>query len=354
MAEGIPSNFLDDIYNKLIEGLNKYTFEAYAQLVEAVGPVLSALVTLYIVVQGIRIFLGYNESSVNSFAKKSLLLGFVTVLATNWHVFSSLIVATVVNTPEGLINALITGNASDPTPGSTRDFFSTFLNESLALFIEVFKEGGLRNFSAYIIGIIGIIAVCILVVAIFVLLITAQVSLSVLLVLAPLVIPTYLFESSRSICMAWARMLITSMFVPILVYAISGLFMQLLRDQLDALKGEDAVNMYSIVAYAITVVISLILIRQVPMLASGIGSGVTYASAGGSPIPALKLTGKGIGWAGGKAYDQLLKKHVDKLKDKWKNRHNVNASNTQESAGENKSSIIIPNSYRNKLTGYGN
>jgi len=271
------THFLDVLLNDIQLNVETYTVDAYARLVDIVWPAFIALVGLYIVVQGIRLYFGEGDHSPVSYIRQTFIIVMITILATHWDWFATLIVNTVTKTPEILIKALISEDSASEE--GTTGFFTQFFDSSVEVFIKIFKEGGWTNIAPLFIGAVGMAAAIILVAAVFMLLVAAQVLISVLLVLAPLIIPTYLFVSSRNICMSWAKLLISTMFVPILVYAVSGLFMSVLRTQLEAIQAED-VDIYKVLAYLVTVIICLLLMRQIPSLATGIGGEVIYATAG--------------------------------------------------------------------------
>jgi type IV secretion system protein VirB6 len=270
-------HFLDALLNDIENNVELYTVDAYGKLVAIIWPPLVALVGLYIVVQGIRLYLGQGDHSPTSYMRQTFIIVMITILATNWDWFAALIVNTVTKAPEVLIQALITNDAG--SEDGTTGFFTEFFDNSVEVFIKIFKEGGWTNIAPLFIGGVGMLAAVILVAAVFMLLVAAKVLISVLLVLAPLIIPTYLFMASRNICLSWSRLLISTMFVPILVYAVSGLFMSILKTQLEGIQAED-VDIYKVLAYLVTVIICLLLMTQIPSLATGIGGEVIYASAG--------------------------------------------------------------------------
>lgn len=339
-------HFLDELLQQIENSVQSYTQTAYEQLVSVIGPSFIALVSLYIIVQGVRLYLGRGEHTPLGYARQTLMLGFITLLAMNWNWFSILIVDLVMRGPDTLISGLIPNNASEE---SVKGFFAKFFDESLAVFIEVFQEGGWKNLSAYFVGFIGGVAVLILIVAIFLLLVSAEVLLSVLLVLAPFMIPLYLFEQTRHICMSWVSMLVSTAFIPILVYAISGLFTDILNSQLEMIQDGE-VDYYGLAAYVAVVVICTLLLKQVPSLASGIGSGITYATPGPELMPAFSLLGSFAGRGLKKVIGSSIGKAMSKSKSYFKDKNNGERNPSAGGDDTNRSSIIILPS---RLSGYG-
>jgi type IV secretion system protein VirB6 len=343
-------HFLDELLMQIEKSVESYTETAYEQLVDVLGPAFIALVSLYIIVQGVRLYLGRGEHTPLSYVRQTLILTFITILAMNWNWFSMLVVDLVMRGPDTLIGGLIPNNSSEE---SVKGFFAKFFDESLAVFIEIFQEGGWRNLSAYLVGVVGGIAVLILIVAMFLLLVSAEVLLSVLLVLAPFIIPLYMFEPTRHICMSWVRMLVSTMFIPILVYAISGLFTDILNAQLESIKGGE-VDYYNLASYVVVVIICTLLLRQVPALASGIGGGITAATPGPDPMPALKWGGNFAGQGIKAVYNSTLGKAWGKSKAYLHNRSKSNYGHEDNvnphKPDETTSSIIILPS---RLSGYG-
>ena len=336
------THFLDELLEQIEQGVQSYTQSAYEQLVSILSPVFIALVTLYIVVQGIRLYLGNGDHSVLSYIKQTLMLVFIALLAMNWDWFSILVVDFVTRGPDELISGLIPNNNDEE---SVTGFFTSFFDESIGIFIELFQSGGWSNFSAYFVGIIGVVAVLVLTTAIFILLVSAEVLLSVLLVLTPFIIPLYIFEVSRSICLSWARMLISTMFVPILVFAISGLFVDILYAQLEIIK-EDEIDYYNLAAYLAIVIICALLIRQIPALAAGLGGSITAVTTAPNVGKAMIGGFKNLYDTAKQSYAKNLK--TSQVKPLEKTPH---ADKPLMKAAEPSSPIILlPTS---KLSGYG-
>lgn len=339
-------HFLDELIVAIEEGVQSYTQAAYTQLVATLGPVWIALVTLYIVLQGIKLYLGQGDHTPLSFVRQVLTLGFISLLAMNWDWFVILVVNFVTHTPDALIGSLIPNNLGEE---GVKGFFTYFFDESLAVFIELFQEGGWKNLSAYLIGFVGGIAVLILTVAIFLLLVSSEILLAVLLVLAPFIIPLYLFSTSRQICIAWVRMLVSTMFIPILVFAISGLFTDILNTQLEKIKS-DEIDYYDWAAYLTIVVISTLLIRVVPTLSIGMGNGVTYATSGGNPATALRFATRNFSLGMQKLYDMTVGRVGNKSKSSSQQHSQQQTSAMTEDRTELSSSVLILPS---RLSGYG-
>jgi type IV secretory pathway VirB6-like protein len=130
---------------------------------------------------------------------------------------------------------------------------------------------------------------------IFFLLITTKIALSVLLVLAPFIVPMYMFPGpARDLCMGWARTLLTFMFIPILLYASCGLFVDVLEQHVEKIMADTA-NAESAFAYITITVICILFIRQVPSLAFGLTGGVSASDPGGSVYRGAKSALRGGG-----------------------------------------------------------
>jgi type IV secretory pathway VirB6-like protein len=147
-------------------------------------------------------------------------------------------------------------------------------------FAEITEKGGWRNMWLLAMGIIGYIINTIMVAVIFFLIITTKVALSVLLVLAPFIIPLYLFPGQpRDLCTGWIRTVLTFMFIPILLYSACGLFVDVLEQHIDEIS-KDAASTESVFAYATITIICIMFVQQIPSLAYGITSGASASDAG--------------------------------------------------------------------------
>src|SRR5580692_2153037 len=101
------THFLDALLKDIDTNVETYTIDAYGKLVDMVWPALVALVGLYIVAQGIRLYLGQGDHSPTSYIRQTFIIVMITILATNWDWFAALIVNTVTKAPDVLIQTLI-------------------------------------------------------------------------------------------------------------------------------------------------------------------------------------------------------------------------------------------------------
>lgn len=272
--------FLDDVVQQIDSKIDSYIFDGYHALVEMLAPALLASITLFITVQGIRIYLGYNNQSIFNFIRHVLMICFVAMLAANWDWFSKLIVDITMNAPDEFIAVLINSDAD-----SMQALFSDLYAQTVDTFNKLSSSAGWNNIWILSIALIGYITNIALMVVIFFLIITAKIALSVLLVLAPMFVPMYFFSSTRQFCWGWIRVMMTMVLIPILLYAVTGLFVDILSQYVSEIANgvnNDAVSSDPVFEYIIIALICVILSKQVPVLAAGISNGSLVESAGDS------------------------------------------------------------------------
>lgn len=268
--------FLDEIVKEIDGKIDTFIFQGYNDLVDMLAPALLATVTLYIIVQGIRVFIGHKQSPFN-YIRDVMLISFVMMLGANWDWFSKIIVDLTMNGPDEFIAILI-----DSDSDSMQELFGDLYAQSLDAFHKLFSTGGWTNISLLAIVMIGYLTNIALMTIIFFLIVTAKIALAVLLVLAPLFIPMYFFESTKQFCWGWIRSIMTMVLIPIMLYAVTGLFVDILSQHVfDISNGvnDDSITVDPIFEYIITALICVVLVKQVPFIAANISGGASVNSS---------------------------------------------------------------------------
>jgi len=201
--------------------------------------------------------------------------------------YDTVITNTVFKGPSQLVGSVV-GSAS---PIETID---TIWDRGGYVAGQLWNKGGVfdGDFGFYLAGaIVYLVMGAVSVYAMF-LLALSQIALSLILVLGPLFIAFLFFDATKRFFEAWIAMLANYALVTILAVLCSALLLQIVESyaaQTAALGAEivtvDALNMILVSGLA------LLVLRQIPSLASGLASGIALSSFGA----VSSLVGWGLG-----------------------------------------------------------
>ena len=128
------------------------------------------------------------------------------------------------------------------------------------------------NFSFYFAAIAVYVVIVITAVYTMFLLTLSRIALSILLAIGPLIIPLFLFQSTRRFVEAWFAQLATYAFVAVLAGLVAALMMHLI-DQAAAQAQASAGNIQIVQAVRVCIAagFTFLVMRQVLPMASGLG-----------------------------------------------------------------------------------
>jgi type IV secretion system protein VirB6 len=111
----------------------------------------------------------------------------------------------------------------------------------------------------------------------------AKLAVAVLLGVAPFFILLYLFEGTKTIFEGWLRQLISFALIPIFLYGLLALVINIVRTMSDQMIEATANEVWGIThvgPYALVMLVSLLLATQVMGWAAGVGGGFSLSSVG--------------------------------------------------------------------------
>jgi type IV secretion system protein VirB6 len=137
------------------------------------------------------------------------------------------------------------------------------------------------NFSFYLAALAVYVVIGITALYTMFLLTLSRIALSVLLAIGPLIIPLFLFQSTRRFVEAWFAQLATYAFVAVLAGLIAALMMHLIEQaaaQAQAAGG--GIQIAQAVRVCIAAGFTFLVMRQVLPMAGGLASGVALSTFG--------------------------------------------------------------------------
>jgi type IV secretion system protein VirB6 len=256
--------------------LNDYIQQYTAQMATLLEPAIVTLGTLYVLIWGFLHIAGRIEEPVLEGLKRIAILALVFGVSLDLWLYNSVIVETFYRAPAALAGNLV-GATDFVTIVDTILFRGDDVATALLAKAGVFHG----NFSFYFAAIAVYVVIVMTAVYTMFLLTLSRIALSVLLAIGPLIIPLFLFSSTRRLVEAWLAQLATYAFVAVLAGLVAALMMHLI-DQ-SAAQAEAAgggIQIAQAVRVCIAAGFTFLVMRQVLPMAGGLASGVALSTFG--------------------------------------------------------------------------
>jgi type IV secretion system protein VirB6 len=256
--------------------LDDYIHQYTVQMATLLEPAIVTLGTLYVLVWGFLHIAGRIEEPVLEGLKRIAILSLVFGVGLDLWLYDSVIVETFYRAPAALAGNLVGAN----------DFVTivdTILFRGDDVATALLAKAGVfhGNFSFYFAGVAVYLVIVITAVYTMFLLTLSRIALSVLLAIGPLIIPLFLFQSTRRFVEAWFAQLATYAFVAVLAGLVAALMMHLIDQaaaQAEAAGG--GIQIAQAVRVCIAAGFTFLVMRQVLPMAGGLASGVALSTFG--------------------------------------------------------------------------
>jgi type IV secretion system protein VirB6 len=263
----------------------------FAAIAGAAGPVVTVGGALIIAAWGAEAALGIGKATLAEFAgrigKIALFGGLVGGAAGTFGILYGWFNAA----PEGLGAALMGG----AEPGAALDAFyerGTALGERLMALFEMNGTG----LTWLALGLVVWLAAALLSGFAAVLVLMAKIAVAVLIAVAPVFLLAALFKATRSWFEGWLRGVLTQAMVLTLTYGVLAFLLNAASPFVAQLAAADAVGadvaIGDVAASVLVVIMGVLMMAQVPGLASAVGGGAAVAGMGAWGAAISYLTGR--------------------------------------------------------------
>lgn len=274
------------LLNQVDSICSTFVFHGYQNLVNAYSTAIEGLVCLSIIVFGYALLQGLVELSMTEVSKRVLTIGFVLALAMKWGVFSEYVYALFTNAPSEIAGHIVQSipGVSFNNQASANAALQQAFYDGMSFVNAAWDRGSYHNIAPYWWSIVLFVVVMALTGIALIELVVAKFGLAIYLVLAPLTIPCFLFQATKSsIFDGWLKHLITFAFIPIFIICALALGLMLMsaadtRIQQDI--GSDLLTFTDLAPYILYAVITTgLVIKSTAMAAStagGLAMGVSH------------------------------------------------------------------------------
>jgi len=283
MATPTSLPLFTNLFTSVNGALNTYIQSTATSIISSITPVTTTLLTIYIMLWGWSMMRGTISEPVTDGVGRLIRLSIIIGIAINLGRYNSFIVDFLWNLPDALAALVASGSSNPATNMSFLDtFFGQFNDTATAFNDAAYKTTnmmGLPDLTLWIIGwAVRFAGMALTAYAAF-LLILAKIGLAILLGIGPIFILLTIFEPTKRFFDSWLGQALNYIFLALLTSAIIKIVLQIIQGFLAAL---DLTNV-SFLAVLPTIgfcIIGVLVLMQIPSVASALGGGVAISSLG--------------------------------------------------------------------------
>lgn len=279
-------DFYTKHFEKLNDGLEAYWTGVAGEIATAITPVATTLLGIYIVLWGWSVMRGIVKEPFADGAFRILRLVTVLVLALKVGQYSGFLADMLWKTPEALGSIVAGGTSGASGVAFIDNLMSSFYDMGAVYNQKAYASSGLTGipdlslwFSGLAIWVVGI-AVTGYAAFLFVL---SKTALALLLGIGPIFILLTMFEPTKRFFDAWLGQTVNYVLMAVLVAGAVRLILSIAQTYLGspaviAAMGDPKINqILPVIAFGI---IGMLVMMQVPSIASALGGGVAIGTLG--------------------------------------------------------------------------
>lgn len=268
--------FFEEVNAWLTGLLEDFIFQYTHKMAALLGPAIVTVGVIYVFIWGFLHLSGRVQEPGLEGLKRIAILGIVFGISLDLWLYDTVIVEIFFRAPALLAGQLL-GAPDFVTIVDTILFQGNDVGQRLLA-----KAGVLNgNLSFYAAAVFVYFLIVVTAVYVMFLLTLSRVALAVLLAIGPLIVPLFLFQSTRRLVEAWFAQLANYAFVAVLGGLASALMLHVLTQataQAQAQQGN--ITIAHAVKVCVAAFFSLLVMRQVLPMASGLASGFALSSYG--------------------------------------------------------------------------
>ncbi|NOU21131.1 MAG: type IV secretion system protein [Methyloglobulus sp.] len=264
------TTFYTFIQNSVLNMVSAVTNDISA----SIAPALVTFATIYVMIWGYLHLRGAIEEPVMEGAKRILLLAVILAVCLDLWEYNAVFIDFFVNTPTALSGAILGGTTAMTTVDGIWGKGATVADSLLTQ--GGFFDGNIGFFLAAFLVYILTGFICAYMVYLFVL---SLVAVGLLLAVGPMFVMALLFEATKRFFEAWIAQLSNYALIIVLASIASKLMLNYLDSYATQTSNLGAgVTIADSAQFCVACGITLLIMKQVPHIAAGLGSGVALST----------------------------------------------------------------------------
>lgn len=270
-------NVILGLFDGIHHFLNQYVFDGYHQMVLALRAPIALCIAIYVICLGYSVSQGWLNLSVSYIVKLVLKLSIIYTLAMNWDFFSHNVIDFVQQGSSQLGSMLLKSNkgfASIHPDQGIEGALQSVLIHFTKIGYWLWRRGAWHSISPYFEAIVIWASGLALVIYATLQLITANIMLAILFVLAPLFVGFMIFHPTQHLFDRWAGHVISYALLTLFVSVLLSLVLGIAQWAISGIHENNLISTLSIASFVPIVLVcfvSIALIKRVSVMARDIG-----------------------------------------------------------------------------------
>lgn len=287
------TNLFDRIFANIDTALSNYITDIVGKVIGYATPLFTSMMILWIVMWGYLMLFSRVQEPLQEGVFRILRIGGILTLGLTVGTYMDVVVNTLQNGPEH-ISAIISG-----TTGTTANTLDALFTKVFNVAKAAWEKGGVMNgnFGLYLIALIVLVVGCGLTLFVAFLVLLSKFMITVLLGVGPLFIIGLLFNTTQRFFEAWLGMVCNFGILLVLSASVGTLMISLADTYISRIASteSEAANMANLgdaTMLCLVFALCILIVRQVPAVASALGGGIALATQGafGAAMNALRPT----------------------------------------------------------------
>ncbi|KAA0010065.1 type IV secretion system protein [Billgrantia pellis] len=281
-------NLFEGMFSVVDQALDQYIINTATDLIAYITPMFTSMLIVWIAIWGYLMMFGKVSEPLQEGVFRILRIGFIMTLGLTVGTYMGVVVDVLAHGPEK-VAAVITGSN-----GGAAAILDSLFSRVLAVADQAWDKAGVMSgdFGMYLVAILIMVFGGGVAIVVAFLLLASKVATTVLLAIGPLFIIGLLFNSTQRFFESWLGMVINFGMLLVLgsaigrmVIDVSEAFMNIVESSASSMASMTT-SAYLIAFFAL----GILVLKQVPAIASALGGGVALATQGalGSAMSAMR------------------------------------------------------------------
>jgi len=271
-------NLFEGMFSVVDQALNQYIINTATDLIAYITPMFTSMLIVCIAIWGYLMMFGKVSEPLQEGVFRILRIGFIMTLGLTVGTYMGVVVDLLAHGPEK-VAAVITGSN-----GGAAAILDSLFSRVLAVADQAWDKAGVMSgdFGMYLVAILIMVFGGGVTIVVAFLLLASKVATTVLLAVGPLFIIGLLFNTTQRFFESWLGMVINFSMLLVLgsaigrmVIDVSEAFMNILESSASSMASMTT-SAYLIAFFAL----GILILKQVPAIASALGGGVALATQG--------------------------------------------------------------------------
>lgn len=278
-------HFYEDTFNQLDGSLSTYVSDVASNIIAAITPVATSLLSIYVMMWGWSMMRGLISEPITDGASRILRLSIITAAALNIGIYNGYLSDMLWNSPDALAGYIASGNSDNTTN-------TQFLDQLMSKIYDL-GDAYWQTAHASVSGIpnIGLVLIAVIVWGAGLLatgygaflLILSKMALAIILGVGPMFILLTIFEPTKRFFDAWIGQALNHVFLTMLTASTIKLIMTIIQTVLASSSAAGVLSNPKVgQAFPIIVLcgIAAVVMMQLAAIASALGGGVAVGTLG--------------------------------------------------------------------------